>query len=296
MILVQQILAGQLSRQAAARQCGVSNTAVRRWVQLYNAEGEAGLCPRTQNHHLTAEQKQAAVQEYLAGGGSLAQICQKYGIRSTQHLQNMVDCARAGRPQRGYCGASRHKGGAYTTAEQRVQIVRECLDNDCDYGAIALKYNVRYSSLVYWVQCYCRGGPRALHDTRHAAGGISRVKGNNPPTAPLLRLTIVLYCLQNQKNYGAASQKYKVSYHQVYSWVQRYAKDGWVGLSARRGPLREPPAPDWKKIAPKTEPAAEHWLRTHPDVPPELPELLHATGCTWQACARIVYQIARMDG
>ena len=149
--LVEKIKAGEISRQAAAQSVGVSNTTVRQWLRIYESEGADGLAPREKSRHLTAEEKQAAVAEYLAGGVSLFDVCKKYGIRSPQNLQKLVEKAQAGGELRGYHGASRHRGGAYTTAADREKIVRECLANGCDYGAAALKYNVDYKALVHWV-------------------------------------------------------------------------------------------------------------------------------------------------
>ena len=66
--LVEKIKAGEISRQAAAQSVGVSNTTVRQWLRIYESEGADGLAPREKSRHLTAEEKQAAVAEYLAGG------------------------------------------------------------------------------------------------------------------------------------------------------------------------------------------------------------------------------------
>ena len=173
--LVEKIKAGEISRQAAAQSVGVSNTTVRQWLRIYESEGADGLAPREKSRHLTAEEKQAAVAEYLAGGVSLFDVCKKYGIRSPQNLQKLVEKAQAGGELRGYHGASRHRGGAYTTAADREKIVRECLADGCDYGAAALKYNVDYKALVHWVGQYRAGA--ALHDARHSSEGTSRAKG-----------------------------------------------------------------------------------------------------------------------
>ena len=95
--LVEKIKAGEISRQAAAQSVGVSNTTVRQWLRIYESEGADGLAPREKSRHLTAEEKQAAVAEYLAGGVSLFDVCKKYGIRSPQNLQKLVEKAQAGR-------------------------------------------------------------------------------------------------------------------------------------------------------------------------------------------------------
>lgn len=220
--LVEKINAGEISRQAAAKGVGVSTTTVRQWLRLYASEGAAGLTPRTQKHHLTAAQKQAAVADALAGG-SLAQVCQKYGIRNTQNLEKMVAKARQGGELRGYHGASRHRGAAYTTAADREKIVLECLANGCDYGA--------------------------------------------------------------------AAQKYAVGYHQVYRWVQRYLKDGWLGMNDRRGPA-EPAGDDaWVRLALHTEADAKAWVAAQPGVPEALPELLRRAGYSWRMAARAVFDL-----
>ena len=291
--LVEKIISGETSRQAAAKSVGVSVTAVRQWLRIYEAEGPDGLAPRTTSRHLTAEEKQAAVAAYLAGEGSLFDICKKYGIRSTQNLQKMVETVQAGGTLRGYHGASRHKGTAYTTAADREKIVRECLQNGCDYGVAALKYNVDYKALVRWVGQYRAGA--ALHDARHSSEGTSRAKGRERTVPPMQRLVIVLDCLENEKNYGAMAQKYAVAYHQVYRWVQRYLRDGWRGMNDKRGPTDGPgPEGEWARVAPANEDAAEKWAARCAGVPDALPALLRRAGCSWCVIAKILFDLARM--
>lgn len=295
LIIVEKILAGETSRQAAAKSVGVSNTTVRQWLRIYEAEGPGGLTPREKSRHLTAEEKQAAVADYLAGEGSLFEICKKYGIRSPQNLEKMVETAKQGGALRGYHGASRHRGDAYTTAADRVQIVQDCLANGCDYGATALKYNVDYKALVNWVGRYRAHGPAALHDSRHSSEGTRRAKGRARAVAPMQRLVIVLDCLENRKNYGAMAQKYAVAYHQVYRWVQRYLQDGWLGMNDRRGPADDPgPEGEWARVAPANEDAAEKWVARCAGVPDALPALLRRAGYSWCVIAKILFDLARM--
>ena len=295
LIIVEKILAGETSRQAAAKSVGVSVTAVRQWLRIYEAEGPSGLAPRTTSRHLSAEEKKAAVAAYLEGEGSLFDICKKYGIRSTQNLQKMVETVQAGGTLRGYHGASRHKGTTYTTAADREKIVRECLQNDCDYGAAALQYNVDYKALVRWVGQYRAGGAAALHDARHSSEGTSRAKGRARTVPPMQRMVMVLDCLENRKNYGAMAQKYAIAYHQIYRWVQRYLQDGWLGMNDRRGPADDPdPAGEWGKIAPAGEADAELWVAKCKGVPEALPAMLRRAGYSWMMIAKILFDLARM--
>ncbi len=112
--LVEKIKAGEISRQAAAQSVGVSNTTVRQWLRIYEAEGPGGLTPREKSRHLTAEEKQAAVADYLAGEGRCLKSAKKYGIRSPQNLEKWWRPPNRGGALRGYHGASRHRGDVPT--------------------------------------------------------------------------------------------------------------------------------------------------------------------------------------
>ena len=167
---MEKIKAGEISRQAAAQSVGVSNTTVRQWLRIYESEGADGLAPREKSRHLTAEEKQAAVAEYLAGGVSLFDVCKKYGIRSPQNLQKLVEKAQAGGELRGYHGASRHRGRARTVPPmQRMVMVLDCLENRKNYGAMAQKYAIAYHQIYRWVQRYLQDGWLGMNDRRGPA-------------------------------------------------------------------------------------------------------------------------------
>lgn len=58
-----------------------------------------------------------------------------------------------------------------TTAEERLQIVQDCLANNRNYGAMALKYQCSYQQVRNWVKRYEEMGPAGLEDRRgHRAG------------------------------------------------------------------------------------------------------------------------------
>ncbi len=49
------------------------------------------------------------------------------------------------------------------------------------------------------------------------------------------RIEIVSYCIAKGRDYGAAIEKYEVSYQQIYSWVRKYEAKGVDGLIDKRG-------------------------------------------------------------
>ena len=48
------------------------------------------------------------------------------------------------------------------------------------------------------------------------------------------RIAFVKECIENGYNYTEISEKYKVGYQQIYTWVQKYKKDGEDALKDRR--------------------------------------------------------------
>ena len=58
-----------------------------------------------------------------------------------------------------------------TTPEERLEIVRDCLANDKNYGAMALKYNCSYQQVRNWVMRYEKMGSAGLEDRRGKRAG-----------------------------------------------------------------------------------------------------------------------------
>ena len=53
-----------------------------------------------------------------------------------------------------------------TTPEERLAIVQDCLANDKNYGAMALKYQCSYQQVRNWVKRYEEMGSAGLEDRR----------------------------------------------------------------------------------------------------------------------------------
>ena len=58
-----------------------------------------------------------------------------------------------------------------TTPEERLEIVQNCLANDKNYGAAALKYNCSYQQVRNWVLRYEKMGSAGLEDRRGRRAG-----------------------------------------------------------------------------------------------------------------------------
>ena len=67
------------------------------------------------NNSYSAKLKYRAVEDYLRGEGSLRELCQKYGIRSTRQLRNWIKLYNGHKELKCYTGGSRMTKGRDTT-------------------------------------------------------------------------------------------------------------------------------------------------------------------------------------
>jgi transposase len=58
-----------------------------------------------------------------------------------------------------------------TAPEEQLYYVQDCLVNDKNYGAMALKYNVSYQQVRKWVKKYEKMGSAGLEDRRGRRAG-----------------------------------------------------------------------------------------------------------------------------
>lgn len=167
--IVKKYLEGKVSMTGAAAEAGVDWKTLQGWVMQYEAEGAAAFLPNRRNQTYSPEIKLQAVQEYLSGNGSQAEISKKYGLRSKKQLQSWLKVYNAhgdfnSRKDSG--GGSYMKQGRDTTQEERVRIVKDCLSSGKNYGEMALKYKVSYQQVRTWTLRFEEMGEAGLEDRR----------------------------------------------------------------------------------------------------------------------------------
>ena len=169
---------GRISQTEAARRLGVGETTIRRWIARYRAGGSSAFKTLERNQVYSAELKRQAVEEYLAGKISQEEISAKYGLRSSCQLREWIKVYNSGR-EFGHkmSGGSRMKQGRETTQEERIAIVKDCLENGSNYGETAIKYNVSYQQVYTWVKKFKESGVAGLEDRRG-----KRTADQNPRT------------------------------------------------------------------------------------------------------------------
>jgi transposase len=169
--IVERYLTGKIGIRQAGKSANIAYQSVQKWVRIYKAEGPTGLLNQPKNRSYSKELKMNAVNDYLSGKGSLDDICQKYNVRSHNQLCDWIKVYNSGGTLKESTGGTYMTKARITTPEERLQIVKDCLMNDKNYGAMATKYNCSYQQIRNWVKKHEDMGAAGLEDRRgHRVG------------------------------------------------------------------------------------------------------------------------------
>ena len=166
-------------------------------------------------------------EKYLTGEGSYRTLAAEYGINA-ETLRKWVAKYRA----HGSACFYRSPGNAWYSKEFKKQCVNAVLSGSDSVIEIVAKYNISSESVLRrWITQY--NANMELKDyepKREVYMAEARRK-----TTLSERKEIVEYCIEHSKNYKGTAALFDVSYSQVYSWVQKYEKQGEDGLADKRG-------------------------------------------------------------
>ncbi|HBF39194.1 MAG TPA: transposase [Firmicutes bacterium] len=151
-----------------AKQLNVSSNALTQWLKTYQSLGLEGLKEISKTMQYSSACKEAAVMDYLSGSGSYMDLCEKYGIKSTRQLRSWV--SKYNRHEKlksfGTGVVPIMTKGRKTTYEERVEIVKYCIEHQDNYAQTAQKYQVSYQQIYSWATKYATDGVEALQDKR----------------------------------------------------------------------------------------------------------------------------------
>lgn len=137
-------------------------------VLRYQQHGINGIKSHTKNHHYSKEFKKKVVNEHLNEGIPIRQLARNYAIPSHNTVRNWVNKYTKGKEIKNY----HPKPEVYkmksrkTTQDEKLQIIKDCLDNGLSYKDTAEKYAVSYNNVYSWVQKYKEYSPDGLFDGR----------------------------------------------------------------------------------------------------------------------------------
>ncbi|MDR0294802.1 MAG: transposase [Prevotellaceae bacterium] len=166
--IVESYLSGQSGASIIQAKYGIVWSTLRGWIRLYEQRGAIGLAGSSHNRKYDPETKRAAVSEYLNGGISQKEICQKYDISETAMFRQWIKWYNGHgdfkQPNNG--GAIYMTKGRKTTLDERIDIVSYCIANNKDYGKTIEQYDISYQQIYGWVRKYEMNGADGLADHR----------------------------------------------------------------------------------------------------------------------------------
>lgn len=165
---VRRCIEGKDSINHTATMIGINHSSLVKWIHNYQSLGIDGLSTTSKNSSYSAALKEMAVKDYLTGVGSQSDICKKYGIRSSTQLQNWILKYNSHEKLKasGTGGMLIMTNGRKTTYDERVEIVKYCIEHQNNYTETAQKYQVSYQQVYTWTSKYENDGVEALQDRR----------------------------------------------------------------------------------------------------------------------------------
>jgi transposase-like protein len=159
---------GKMGRTEAKRKLGINKKTLQEWIMLYESRGREGVIVQDHNRKYSAALKMQVVQEYLTGQGSQLELCRKHSISSPSMVRSWIKRYNG---QKGFKQPNSGSGiymtkGRATTLEERIEIVRYCIEQGKDYGAAIERYQVSYQQVYSWVRKYEELGVAGLNDKR----------------------------------------------------------------------------------------------------------------------------------
>lgn len=137
-------------------------------VLRYQERGLSGIQTTARNNQYSKEFKETIVREYFKAGTPIKQLARKYNVPAHETVRNWIFKYTEGEEIRSYTP----KPEVYTmksrktTQDEKMKMVKDCLENGLSYKDTAEKYQVAYNSVYQWVQKYQKHGPDGLVDGR----------------------------------------------------------------------------------------------------------------------------------
>lgn len=165
---IEKYLRGEGSLRYLANLLDVTHQSIQQWLQTYQSLGPNALLNTSLNTTYSTELKTLIAKDYLTGGGSHMQICKKYGIKSTRTLRDWILKYNGHEKLKTSVigGTPIMTKGRATTYDERVEIVKYCIEHQNNYAEAAQKFQVSYQQIYSWTNKYYTNGVGELQDRR----------------------------------------------------------------------------------------------------------------------------------
>ena len=167
--VVKRYLNGEGSTISLAKEIGTFDNVILIWIKKYLAFGESAFDSSNSNASYTKEFKEKVVADYLNGEGSYNDLIIKYNIPSNSTIEKWVKDYNSHIELKDYIPGGDDIYMAKSrkvSKEERIEIVKYCLEHDCDYKTTAKVYETTYANVFNWVKKYKEKGEESLGDKR----------------------------------------------------------------------------------------------------------------------------------
>ena len=164
-------LSGKVSAFNIARSLGMSKRGdeiVRYWARQYEVNGDEIFDDKPRNKSYSKEFKEKVVKEYLDGKGSFKYLAAKFGIPSNCTVLSWVKKYNGHIELEDYDpkGEIYMTKGRITTLDERIEIVKWCLDHNRSIKDTASHFACSYAQVRAWLLKYEEFGEEGLIDKR----------------------------------------------------------------------------------------------------------------------------------
>lgn len=180
---------------------------------------------------IIADKKVTAVRDYLAGNKGVSQICLELQVNKNAVMEWLRKYQL-----KGALGLQTIKKNKYYPDYIKLQAISDYQKGLGSLNQLCSKYDISNNSILQqWIKKYNGHNKIKSHNSKGDKKMIIGRKTNYEE-----RVKIVSFCIQNNDNYQLTSDKYKVSYQQVYTWTTKYKEGGVEALVDRRGKRKDP--------------------------------------------------------
>ncbi|WP_343342752.1 helix-turn-helix domain-containing protein [Terrisporobacter petrolearius] len=173
------------------------------------------------------ELKVINVEKYIKGEKSSLELASILGVSKEQFLEWVRKYNANG--AKGLRSQSKNKR---YPPEIKQLAINDYISGKGSSYEICHKYNISaHSVLQNWILKY----NNSHNKWKSQRDKESKIMTKGRKTTYNERVEIVAFCIENNDNYQLTSDKYKISYQQVYTWVRKYKENGYESLKDNRG-------------------------------------------------------------
>ncbi|MBO1002448.1 helix-turn-helix domain-containing protein [Pseudogracilibacillus auburnensis] len=168
------------------------------------------------------------IQMYLDEGWSYRKLSEEKGLLLSETAFNTKVLRYQ---EHGLTGIQTKRRNNHYSKEFKDSIVKEYVERGTPVRELARKYNIpAHETVRKWIIKYTKGEGLKTYSPKPEVYTMKSRKVTHDE-----KIKIVKACLANNLSYKEVAEKYRVSYNNVYSWVQKYKEHGPDGLIDGRG-------------------------------------------------------------